>query len=40
MSVGAAFASRHGSVAWQGWAFRPVYTSYADLLGDAHPGGG
>lgn len=27
-------------LAWGGWSFLPVYTSYVDLLGNAHPGAG
>ncbi|MFN8663171.1 MAG: hypothetical protein U0075_14885 [Thermomicrobiales bacterium] len=40
MSARAVAASRSGLLIWAAWTFRPVYTSYADLLGDAHPGGG
>ena len=40
MNPDAAAAPRCGFLIWSGWTFLPVYTSYTDLLGDAHPGGG
>lgn len=40
MTSRAVAARPDGLLAWGGWRFLPVYTSYIDLLGSASPGSG